>query len=392
MADLEGFGLRKITWDQCDRAFLEELPASGCDSGGRGIALAILRDGETVDLGSSTVYLVWKHRLTGCRGCEPFESVTGKDWQWEVRYPRAMLRAHGLVDANILVRDEDGSCLSTLTLRIRVGRNLVDGCECQEDGFSLFLDAIAKYEEGIELETAATEAANAAAAAANLAAANADAMADSIAEAAARGDYNGAQGVAGVPGAPGKDGVSPVATVTEIEGGVLVSIQDATQSTSAVVRDGAKGDKGDQGVRGPKGAKGDPGDPARLEVCAPLVFEDGTLSVDTSGLGGSLGASDVAAPLTVDEDGVLSIDLTDDSVSTAFSAQAAAAAAAAVAAHNGSAGHLSESEANALIGSALSAYATKAYVDGLPHLTQEQVDARALAVLQQYADFTDTYF
>ena len=49
-------------------------------------------------------------------------------------------------------------------------------------------------------------------------------------------------------GADGEDGFSPVATVKETESGVIISIQDKNGTTTATVKNGAKGDTPVKGV------------------------------------------------------------------------------------------------------------------------------------------------
>lgn len=69
MADLEGYGLHELVWESCDDVFAGALVASPADAEGRGIALAVRRDGEVVDLSGANVYLLWRHRATRERVC-----------------------------------------------------------------------------------------------------------------------------------------------------------------------------------------------------------------------------------------------------------------------------------------------------------------------------------
>ncbi|ACV22418.1 collagen triple helix repeat protein [Slackia heliotrinireducens DSM 20476] len=158
-------------------------------------------------------------------------------------YPAAMCEAAGVVDASIMLSLGDDRYFSTRNFNIRVEKVLIDGLE-PEDGFTLFVQAIAAYENAADISTEAAEAANEAAEAAN------QAVSD-LQDAAQRGDFDGADGA---------DGFSPTATVTQTADGVTITITDKNGTTTADVSKGAKGDKGDTGEQGPKGDKGDTGD------------------------------------------------------------------------------------------------------------------------------------
>ena len=300
MAGLDGYGLHELVWEACDDVIAGALMASPADAQGRGIALAVRRDGEVVDLSGASVYLLWRHRATRERGCEPFEEVDAEDGTFSVFYPAAMACAEGSVDCQVMVSLPDGRAISTRAFEVRVEQVLVGGSE-SEDGFTLFLDAIQKYENADALiaeaaskaqeavETAqgavstvgqAVEAAagvSGAVSAANAAAAAAMQAKDELLAAAERGDFDGVDGkpgpagadgkdgtpgadgkdgVDGAPGADGKDGVdgvSPTATVEQTSEGAVVTVTDASGTTTATLLHGAKGDKGDDGERGEKG-------------------------------------------------------------------------------------------------------------------------------------------
>ena len=76
------------------------------------------------------------------------------------------------------------------------------------------------------------------------------------ADAAAVGDALSSlsEEIASVPG--GKDGVSPTASVEHIEGGVVLTVEDARGTTTATLHDGATGPAGPQGETGPQGPAG----------------------------------------------------------------------------------------------------------------------------------------
>lgn len=302
MADLDGYGLHELTWEACDDVLTGPLAASPADARGRGIALTVRREGETVDLTGASVYLLWRHRVTRTRGCESFKAVNAATGAFSVFYPAAMVCAEGTVDAQVMVSLPDGSTISTRAFEIRVEQVLIGGAE-SGDGFALFVDAIKKYEDADELIAGAVSQAQAAAetvqdalataedaleaaagasdavAAANSAAAAATQAKDELLAAAERGDFDGepgapgrdgtggkdgAPGKDGEDGAPGKDGVdgrdgvSPAASVAQTEDGAVLTVTDASGTTSATLLHGTKGDKGDKGDPGAAGDKGDP--------------------------------------------------------------------------------------------------------------------------------------
>ena len=240
---LDGYGLHRLVWDAADERFGDLLVASPADAGGRGISLAVRQNGAAADLTGATVYFVWRHKVTGERGTEPFTVVDASAGTFEVYYPAAMQEAEGAVQAQVMVSRGDDTYISSRVFTIRVEPVVVGG-EGHEDGFTLFVDAINAYEHATEITTDAATAANAAAALANTAREN-------LAAAAERGDFDGADGV---------DGFSPTATVTQTEGGCTITITDKNGTTTADVAKGVKGDKGDTGDVGPQGPKGDTGD------------------------------------------------------------------------------------------------------------------------------------
>lgn len=243
---LDGYGLHKLVWDACDERFGDVLVASPADAGGRGISLAVREDGAAANLTGAKVYFVWKHKVTGERGTEPFTAVDAAAGTFEVYYPAAMQEAEGAVQAQVMVSRGDDTYISSRVFTIRVEPVVVGGEE-HEDGFTLFVDAVNAYEHATEITTdAATDA--------NAAAALADTARENLTAAAKRGDFDGADGV---------DGFSPTATVTQTEGGCTITITDKNGTTTADVAKGVKGDKGDKGDTGdvgPQGPKGDTGD------------------------------------------------------------------------------------------------------------------------------------
>ena len=284
MFALAGDGLRAVTWDECDAPLGGCFTASPADAEGRGLALTVARGGEAVDLSDATVYLLWRHRERRVRGCEPFEAVSPQLGSFRVFWPAAMACAEGTVDAQVMVC-QDGEAISTLPFTVRVAQVLTGTGEGGGDGYSLFLEAIEKFEGADALisdavakaQQAADVAAEAledaqgasgAVAAATEAASAANAAREELLAAAERGDFDGepgapgadgedgapgADGQDGADGADGADGVSPTAKVEQTEAGAVVTVTDATGATTATLTHGPKGDKGDDGEKGDKG-------------------------------------------------------------------------------------------------------------------------------------------
>lgn len=254
-------------------ALAGSLVASPADANGCGIALSVRRAGAAADLTGASVYLLWGHRATRARGCEPFEEVDAEVGAFSVFYPAAMACAEGTADAQVMVSLPDGGAISTRTFEVRVEQVLIGGGE-SEDGFTLFEDAIKKYEDADELISEAVEraqkavelaqdavdaaaGASGAVAAANEVAEAASDAAESLLAAAERGDFDGADGLpgpAGVDGQNGVDGMNPTPKVEQTEVGALVTVTDAEGTTTALL---TRGPKGDIGVAGERGEKGD---------------------------------------------------------------------------------------------------------------------------------------
>ena len=232
---LDGYGLHSLVWDACDERFGDVLVASPADAQGRGISLAVRQNGAAADLTDATVYLVWRHKVTGERGTEPFTAVDASAGTFSVYYPAAMQEAEGAVQAQVMVSRGDDTYISSRVFTIRVESVIVGGEE-HEDGFTLFLDAINAYEHATEISTDAADAATAAAEAANRAASSATTIAEDIQAAAQRGDFDGTDGQ------DGADGFSPVAVVTQTSDGATITITDKNGTTTADIAKGAKGD------------------------------------------------------------------------------------------------------------------------------------------------------
>ena len=246
---LDGYGIHTLIWDSADERLGDFLVASPADATGRGLELHVRQGGAAADLTGAEVYFLWRHKMAGTRGCEPMDEIDASLGQYVVYYPATMQEAEGVVEAQFMVT-HDGKSISTRTFTIRVEPVLIGGPE-SEDGYTLFVETIMRYEGAIEITTAAADAAEEAAEAANDAADSATAVANAIQAAAQRGDYDGADGA---------DGFSPTATITQTAEGATITITDKNGTTTADVAKGVKGDKGDTGDMGPQGPKGDTGD------------------------------------------------------------------------------------------------------------------------------------
>lgn len=89
---LDTDGLAEVTWDAADAQIATSLTASLQDAKGRGIALAVTRDGSALDLSEDNyhLYLVWRHKQAHTRGCEAFEAVDAANGRFRVFWPAAM--------------------------------------------------------------------------------------------------------------------------------------------------------------------------------------------------------------------------------------------------------------------------------------------------------------
>ena len=219
MGALDTDGLSALTWSQADEVFGGVLVASPADAQGRGILLKVVREDAAVDLTGAAVYLVWRHRELRKRGCESFEAVDAAAGTFMVWYPAAMACAEGTVDAQVMVSWGERS-LSSRAFSIHVEQVLVGGTQ-SADGFTLFVEAIKKYEAaaGAALD-----------------------VADELRKAAASGEFDGADGKDGRDGVDGKDG-------TDGKDGA----DGAPGKDGVDGKDGAPGAKGDTGAQGPKG-------------------------------------------------------------------------------------------------------------------------------------------
>lgn len=263
VAALERDGLQEVVRDTCDALLGGMLVASPGDARGRGIALSVTRGGEAADLTGVSAYLAWRHRETRRRGCVPFSADDAAKGRFSVYYPAAMAAEEGTVEALVML-SWDERALSSRTFDIRVERVLAgDGGD--EDGFSMFVEAIKRL-EGMTLD--AVGAANAAASAARDAA-------ERLLAAREAGEFDGApgrDGADGKDGAPGRDGErgekgdsgergpkGEAFTYADFTAEQLASLRGPKGDPGADGADGAKGERGPVGPQGEAGPQGEPG-------------------------------------------------------------------------------------------------------------------------------------
>ena len=150
---LDGYGLHAMIWDSADERLGDFLVASPADAAGRGLELHVRQGGAAADLTGAEVYFLWRHKMAGRRGCEPMEEIDASLGQYVVYYPAAMCEEEGTVEAQCMVTHGETS-ISTRAFTIRVEPVLIGGTE-HEDGFTLFVETIMRYEGAIEITTEA---------------------------------------------------------------------------------------------------------------------------------------------------------------------------------------------------------------------------------------------
>lgn len=254
MTPLEECGLQRLEWALDDCCCGGELLASPADFRGRGIIIDISEYGKPYDLTPHRVYLVWRHRLTRRRGCVEMFNPDDTMGRKAVYWPKAMARAEGTVECQAMISFADGGVMTSRTFLARVQEDLSANVDAG-DGFTLFVEAIKRYEDarGEILR-----------------------LADDLRKEAAVGGFagppgepgiDGKQGPQGEPGPRGPAGFTPKVWIeTDSEGSSTLSVTDAEGTTHAVLLRGLRGEKGDRGEpgevgpQGPLGAKGDPGE------------------------------------------------------------------------------------------------------------------------------------
>lgn len=268
MTPLEECGLQRLEWALDDECFGGELLASPADFHGRGIVVDVTERDEPFDLSSHRVYLVWRHRLTRRRGCVEMFDPDGECNRRAVYWPKAMSRAEGSVECQVMISFADGGIVTSRTFLARVQEDLSANVDAG-DGFTLFAEAIMRYQDRAgELLT----------------------LADDLRKEAAVGGFAGPPGEPGVDGKPGPQGepgpVGPagftpsVKITTDGDGSSTLSVTDADGTTTTTLLRGLPGEKGDRGEPGEvgpegpigqKGERGEKGNPGRDGV-SPNMF------------------------------------------------------------------------------------------------------------------------
>lgn len=235
---LDADGLAEVAWDACDGPLAGRLTASPQDARGRGMLLRVTRGGMPLDLSGDGIrlYLLWRHRQTHARGCEPMEATDAAAGAFRVFWPAAMCAAEGAAECEVVLSWGERA-LATPAFDVAVGTSLV-GTLAVRDGFTLFVEAIKRYED---------------------AAADALAVAAELRAARDAGELSGAPGPAGPKGDAGPAGRDGVGCTHSWDGSVL-TVTSASGTSSADLR-GPKGDAGATGPEGPAGAAGPKGDP-----------------------------------------------------------------------------------------------------------------------------------
>lgn len=147
---LDTDGLAEVTWEACDTQLACVLKASPQDARGRGMLLSVTRGGKALDLSADGIrfYLVWRHRQAHARGCEPMEAVDERSGRFRVFWPAAMAANEGAAECEVMLSWGERT-LASPAFDVEVGTSLV-GTLAVRDGFTLFVDAIKKYESATD--------------------------------------------------------------------------------------------------------------------------------------------------------------------------------------------------------------------------------------------------
>lgn len=325
MAELCEFALQQMVWELCGDCSGGELIASPADYKTRGVAVDITLCEEPLDVSEHHVYLIWRHRQSRKRGCEELFSMDATAGCKAVYWPRAMASAEGMAECQLVLSYADGGSITSRTFLVRVQEELIGSVD-SGDGFTLFIDAIKRYEDATadllgvaeQLRTEATEggfkgdrgepgkdgapgrdgvdgkdgapgrdgkdgAPGRDGKDGTPGRDGKDGKPGPVGEtgpagAPGRDGANGKDGADGKPGAPGrdgKDGVSPNVTIETVDGSPTMKVECGGVVTQATVLQGPKGDAGEPGTKGEKGDKGEPGADGRDGASPNVTIEDG---------------------------------------------------------------------------------------------------------------------
>ncbi|MGN0287325.1 MAG: BppU family phage baseplate upper protein [Atopobiaceae bacterium] len=137
--------LGEVTWSAGDSWESGALTASPQDARGRGMLLAVTRNGMALDLTGAKLYLVWRHRQTHARGCAQMEAVDAAAGRFRVFWPAAMASDEGSCECEVVLSWGDRTIASP-SFDVAVSTSLV-GAVSTGDGFTLFVEAIKRYED-----------------------------------------------------------------------------------------------------------------------------------------------------------------------------------------------------------------------------------------------------
>ena len=124
MTPLEECGLQHLSWELDEECTGCELVASPADCNGRGIIVDVTEDGVPYDLTRHRVYLIWRHRVTRRRGCIEMFTPDAEKSRRVVYWPKAMSRAEGTVECQLMLNFADGGTLTSRTFLVRVQEDL----------------------------------------------------------------------------------------------------------------------------------------------------------------------------------------------------------------------------------------------------------------------------
>lgn len=122
---LDADGLAEVAWDACDGPLAGRLAASPQDARGRGMLLRVTRGSEPLDLSGDGIrlYLLWRHRQTHARGCEPMEAEDAAAGAFHVFWPAAMCAAEGVAECEVVLSWGERA-LATPAFDVEVGTSL----------------------------------------------------------------------------------------------------------------------------------------------------------------------------------------------------------------------------------------------------------------------------
>lgn len=143
---LDNDGLAEVAWEACDAQMVCCLKVSPQDARERGMLLSVTRGGKALDLSDDGIrlYLLWRHRQAHARGCELMEAVDAAAGRFRVFWPAAMAAHEGTAECEVVLSWGERT-LATPAFDVEIGTALA-GALAVRDGFTLFVEAIKRYE------------------------------------------------------------------------------------------------------------------------------------------------------------------------------------------------------------------------------------------------------